>query len=78
MGKVTGRQATSSHTNALSISKILKTATKFNILVLKTSNLVVLLIFACSFNFWYSQSAGITVHLRVSRSRDPYLQKAYC
>ena len=48
--------ATFSHTNPLSISKI-QTVTKFFIPMLQTSNLAVLLIFSCSFYFWYSQSA---------------------
>ena len=49
--------ATFSHTNPFNIPEILKTAAKFNISMLQTSNLTVLVIFSCSFHFWYSQSA---------------------
>ena len=44
------------HTNSRNISKN-ETADKFYIPMLQTSNLAVLLIFSCSFHFWYSQSA---------------------
>ena len=60
--------ATFSHTNPLDIPEVW-TATKLYILMLQTSNLAVLLIFACSFHFWYSQSARL-----VCRSPDQVLQ----
>ena len=50
------------------------TATKVYIWMLQTSNLAVLLIFSCSFHFWYSQ----VLKVRVGRSCDQVLHRAHC
>ena len=71
MGKC--HPATFSHTNPLDIPEVW-TATKLYILMLQTSNLAVLLIFACSFHFWYSQSARSLIDLLVSRSPDQVMR----
>ena len=43
--------------------------------MLQTSILAVLLIFSCSFHFWYSQGP---LNLRMGRSCDQVLQRAHC
>ena len=42
-----------------------------------TSNLAVLLIFACFIHFWYSQVPGLKFKGEFSRSPDQVLQRAY-